>query len=774
MTSQKSTNKENPICLLALMREDLRHKHWLLALSILGSFFAGPVAILFYFTAIVGSHFKYYVVTDNGVFNQYHDFIMTVAEYNRARLDSCIAYFNTVHLVTMVIIAFFGALIVAFTAFRFLYHKQMVDLYHSAPVSRRRLFTAIWLNGFLIWLAPALVSSFIVFLIAVIYMKGMFFGTLLAYTLLVLLRLSLVYLIVYHVCLVGVMLCGNVINAIICAGTIGCGAFAIVAGILVMLNTFNECFYLPDKYLFTNPLYAFSPLVTPVLLVLEWLRAYSVSAFALWHLLAGAVIMVCNLLLAFYLYAKRPSELSERGLDSKPVRIGLRAVLSALGGVAFCMLFYAVADGQLGWMLFGVLLGSALVFCFLNVICHGSFKEVVSHKLQYVIVLIVSAAVVFGIKFDVLGYAKRLPSVDQITGLSLYSAAFSESDSNCVAINGIIMRDLGSNYPKDVIVSTDAEKIHALLAACIEEPKEYWYYGYSIVVKVHTKLGSYYRRYYVYQEDVALLAPFVESEEYAKAYYPVLSLEFGAPKRALLSGSFTYSEDIVDEGQLAELTEALHADFMEHRNVTDMQRDSRKFSLNLYYAAKDGSTHSFSYNIPYWYEHTTSLIDKWYPDKVWDPTLEDLQYFTVSYNLSIQDVNQVHDTIYAYFGYDPQGNPLKEIPSNSYVNEPNPAGYATWNFRLTSPELLKAVESELIWGYYHDPATLEYVDLGMGHMKQGGNVECYVKSGTLPLEVVNQILENLELEIWNDEGEVYYYSSHYPEYDPTVPAYEYN
>ena len=195
----------------------------------------------------------------------------------------------------------------------------------------------------------------------------------------------------------------------------------------------------------------------------------------------------------------------------------------------------------------------------------------------------------------------------------------------------------------------------------------------------------------------------------------------------------------MDEGQLAELTEALHADFMEHRNVTDLQRDSRKFSLNLYYAAKDGSAHSFSYNIPYWYEHTTSLIDKWYPDKVWDPTLEDLQYFTVSYNLSIQDVNQVHDTIYAYFGYDPQGNPLKEIPSNSYVNEPDPAGYATWNFRL-----------------------------------QGGNVECYVKSGTLPLEVVNQILENLELEIWNDEGEVYYYSSHYPEYDPTVPAYEYN
>ncbi len=244
MTSQSSTNK-NSISLLGLVREDLHHKTWMLALSILGSFLAGPVACLFVFSQEHTNRASNYKIIGDQVFNFNNDYLMTLSELHLERLSICRHYLSTYHLGLMAFIACVGAAIVALFGFRYLYHKQMVDLYHSAPVSRGKLFLAFWLNGLLIWFVPALVNSLIVFVIIAIYMKGIFLGSIFAYTLLAMVRLTLCFLIIYHVCLLGVMLSGNLFNAIISSFTLGLLSFVITGTYMLLQSIFLDTVDLP-------------------------------------------------------------------------------------------------------------------------------------------------------------------------------------------------------------------------------------------------------------------------------------------------------------------------------------------------------------------------------------------------------------------------------------------------------------------------------------------------------------------------------------------------
>ncbi len=48
------------------------------------------------------------------------------------------------------------AILIAVQGFSYLYDRKKVDMYHSVPVSAKRRFAVIYLNGFLMYIIPAL------------------------------------------------------------------------------------------------------------------------------------------------------------------------------------------------------------------------------------------------------------------------------------------------------------------------------------------------------------------------------------------------------------------------------------------------------------------------------------------------------------------------------------------------------------------------------------------------------------------------------------------
>lgn len=766
MTSQSSTNNKSGISFLSLLREDSRHKLWMLALSVLGSLSAGPLAFLFVFTN--GYSFnqnRYYVIIGDNVFKKSDgSFYMTKVKYYQELLQNCTQYLNGIYMAFMCFVAFMGAIIVACYGFQFLYKKRMVDLYHSAPLSRTKLFFVNWTDGFLIWLVPAFVCNLITFVMACFFVNGTHIATLFATILISILRQCLVFLIVYNTFLVAVMLSGNIINATINGLTYGLLVFGVVAMILLLMAGFRGSFYMPTQAYVMHPLYVLSPLTTPVLLMIQW---YSGEyPFAVWgiQLIGGIVIMIANLFLAHFLYLKRPSELAERGLECKPVRIVFRGTLSLLSGVLFAAAFMEVTNRHnFAWIIFGAFFGSALAFAVLNVIYHVNFKELLSHKLQYVIVFAGCLILFFGSMFDIIGFEKRLPKKENIKGLQLCVSNLTDYSFH-LANNNIFDYDA----PSDQYISRDQDSIYKFLEACVKKDREPGSY-FRITVKVQTTFGSYYRKYSLSYRDLELLAPFVETKEYKEVYYLLPSGKLGLPHHIVLSGYMNQQKVISEQEKLEELMQAFTEDFHDHSTIPELMKRSQRFVLRFWYNIDDAynplissSERSAEYSIPYSYTRTIALIDKWYPDMVWDPTPADTIALDYSVDFYLPEGMSAHDALYEYFGYDPSGHPL-QAPA-MHDNNLEAVGYITCDFSSENVEFLKEIEPYLIWGTYSNGLDYEYVLLGRALLKEGpfangGAANCYVRYGTLPLSVLKEIEKNMTVHNYdsNEYGEYYYY-----------------
>ena len=761
MTSQSSTNKQNKISLWSLMREDLRHKTWMIALSVLGSFLAGPLLFLFILTTRYDDYIK---IVGDKVYNLDGSFLMTLQQYHQQLLDSCTSYINNFLLASMLIIAFAGAMIVAFYGFQFLFSKRKVDLYHSAPVSRKKLFTAIWLNGFLIWFVPALCCELLVFVLAAFYMKGLFLTTILGSVMIGFLRILLCFLMVYNACLVGVMISGNYVNAMVNAITYGLLVFGLIGFLYILIYSFLDNVYYPAELIFGHPLYILSPLTTPIILLAHWIAKDRFIISESWHLFGGILVMIVNLKLAFELYLKRPSELSERGLEAKWAQVPFRACLSLMSGIAFCMFFFVtVGEDHLGWQIFGIFFGTTLAFCILNIIYHGTFKEILSHKIQYGIVLIAGVLLFFGMRFDVFGYSNRLPAKHQIVSMTLEVPRFQTQATYINALTEVpIVKKEGLSRER-TYVTRDTESIYRLLKNCTTPDTEdvSWGYNTRIQVKVKTKFGSYYRSYNVAYKDLELLAPFVESEEYAKVFYPLESLQCELPDQIEIGNSYVRrGEAITDRSKIEALMQAFHQDFTEHRTISDLQKYSRYFRICLQYDLADryNSSRTFDINIPYWYEHTIDLVKSWEPDKNWDPVIEDVVSLELNDAFYILKSSDPLKAFYQYWGYDASGS-VSEAPYRRIDTATQEIAQVSISHHFTDEEIasLKVLEPYLIWGQYTDPNGYGYVNLGFAELKDGDRATLYIHYGKLPWDIVKTLGSKIKISSpYEYEDDIYY------------------
>ena len=118
MTSQISLSK--------LMKIDIKSRTWLIVLSTAVQLILGPVVGLFSLTTSVGQKAEVLI-------NQ---------------------TFQVEYAVVGPLIAIVGAILVALVGFRFLFSKRMMDLYGSIPVSRNRMFLAVYIDSVLIYVIP--------------------------------------------------------------------------------------------------------------------------------------------------------------------------------------------------------------------------------------------------------------------------------------------------------------------------------------------------------------------------------------------------------------------------------------------------------------------------------------------------------------------------------------------------------------------------------------------------------------------------------------------
>lgn len=640
-------------CFFKVMKEDFRHKTWMLVLSILGNMLAIPV------TYLLSTQVSYYY-----------------GESPASRIlrgaANIVSFFSSTLCVTGGIVAIAGALIVGLAGFRYVFHRSMVDTWHSMPVKRRTFFAASWLNGLLIWFVPFLVMLLATMLMGVGKLNNfreafgaapdktevmtasfaqLTAGVVLREGLLSALALTVAFLLVYHLVLAAVMLCGNVLNALVATGVFGAGAISFYGLWLLFCAYYLDTFVAYTVTGYKAIIYG-SPLASAVALIYKRTESYSVKGFdGFWMSLFLNLIIAIGLgLLAAALYSRRPSELAEQGIKKKPVCFVLQLVASLAAGMGFWILFAVISSdivgamGATAWGVFGGLLGTIVVFGVMDIVFHMDFKAFFAHRLLMAGTAAAVLLLGFGFAGDWAGYDSYLPDQDKIAEIAVVSNM------------RIAFSDIQYAEALQEMHYTDTDVIYDFLKTAAD----YERYGHTqeidgvirseyVTAKVTLKSGrSYYRSYPVFNYDCEAALKLLTSEEYQALCWQVPEWGMEAVSRVILETNDNYLEQRLDSDisreAIREICEAINRDLKEQPKLAILGGERSLCQIRLYSEKED----YIGWNFTVWEEmtHTLEVMRKYGYDSYAEPIApEDVEEIRLYLDQRYSDLEEDSDLV---------------------------------------------------------------------------------------------------------------------------------
>lgn len=735
------------------MREDLRHKVWMLTLSLLGSFLALPVTYLLRYSDVELSNIRMNIS------------MMAPEESANATaqsVNSMADFFKQELMLTAGIVAVLGALIVGVECFYYLQQKSTVDTYHSLPVSRIQLFGMKYINGILIWLVPYLFCMILTLIFSGIMLARV--GALSKMPILIreaginTAILILVFLLVYHLILFSTMLTGNVLNTLIIAAVLGCGAIAAYGTVLGFMATYLET-YRPSGaggYVAISG----SPLVMSMFLIYcrvedEFLTpGFPVSAILL--CIAMALAMGA---LALFFYVRRPSERAGRGLDIKGIAGILRLFVSILAGMGGWLFMYSLTD-SVAWSIFGALLVGGLTYGVLDVVFSMDFKAFFRHKWSMAGTLALVLLISLGFQEDWMGYDSYLPVQERIQKISIACPSYSNN--------------MGTNQILAGVELTDTAQIYAFLERGIEnvygrtthKPKEQMiadiyqgerYRRDTFNVRVTLLSGrSYYRVYPYYEWDEDVVAPLLCSEEYARAAYYLSEDTVDACVSMRFSGGpdddgERRNMETKDEGIIRQVAESYNRDLLESPG-TIIRGQGR--SLGQIIMRSQGMNRTVILDIFEGMEQTLETLENC-GIQIFDLPWEAEKVESITFNVNGNQywykgedhISPVERSIRGWFGVYPDSLYAAEENVSHAVSETDESP-EDYSFTITDPEMIEEVLDLIQYASMHGAGTLirDFVPDVTVRDSDGAEWSVYLRRGDLPEEYVQEFIREAETE----------------------------
>ena len=220
-----------------------------------------------------------------------------------------------------------GGVVLAMDGFSFLNKRSDSDFYHSLPVSRKKLFWAITLAA-LTWIAATVLGSVLLTVIIYTLTKTQFVQL---YALVAVPFFTIAAMMVFAACAIAMSLTGTAITGlgltVLVFGLIRFVQFAIARGIVAstqIINWLDLPWYLsPVTNIATGQI---AQLLRPML---------RQTLYSPINILYSAVIVGVELVLARMLFARRPSELAERGASNT----GMQTAFACAAVIPVVMLF---------------------------------------------------------------------------------------------------------------------------------------------------------------------------------------------------------------------------------------------------------------------------------------------------------------------------------------------------------------------------------------------------------------------------------------------------
>lgn len=392
------------------IKENLKHRAWLVACSFIAQFLILPVY------ALMSIDNQKSMLLNSSDLQGLKEW----ANYNFSGL------FNGSNNLFLAILLIGMGLICAVTGFSYLHSKVKQDFYHSMAITRTQWFLISYISGLLIFLVPFIVSSFCTILIGQV--NGLMDLSLFLYCLRAILYGIMVFFLSYHTSILAIMLTGQIITSILASIVLFVYGSAIMGLLEIFCDAFLNTWF--SRFSVFNCILPYS---SPAALAANFIGC-SVSdsgmilgfdgnpgsAFKIWSI--SLLLLIIMFVAALLLYRKYPSEAAENAL-SFPKTGGfikvLIAIPSALAIGLFSNTFFGY-NGKNHWLFIISILFVFLMCFIIEFIYHHDLKMILSGKISTGISLIGVLVILCVFHFDVFGYDSYLPKESALKSMSVY------------------------------------------------------------------------------------------------------------------------------------------------------------------------------------------------------------------------------------------------------------------------------------------------------------------------------------------------------------------
>lgn len=494
------------ISYIKLIREDIRHRGWLAALSGVLLFLSMPVYTLIYLDSYS---------EDPEVLKEFADtFSGFVSGYNSAFLIILIGVL---------------ALAVGMSGFQFMHKKEKLDFYHGLPLKRHQLFGVSYLAGLFLFLVPYVICTILTILVGAV--KGIMTLSLAGECFLAMGTGILAFLLIYHTCIFAGMLTGRSVTMFL--GTLVIGVYPSL--VLTLLPSLRDAFFQTTYNLSYGTLSEkLSEYFSPFLLFIRMLERD--NAYLDIFMIAAALILIILLLAAsIMLYRIYPSEAAGNALAFKftpPVFKVLISIPTAL----FISLLVKSFIGASGtkWIIILSMIAIVLLCGLIEFIYWQDLKMLLKGWRSSVIAIGFVAVLLAVFQFDLAGYDTYLPKEEKIARIGVLPDSFSsyfwypedytladDKEDFILSDDVDILYELARSGIKNVENDIAPNTLHSSEAQlrATEDPDNYICAAFCFELESGKKI---YRNYCVsYDETLETISQLCENETYRKELFPI-------------------------------------------------------------------------------------------------------------------------------------------------------------------------------------------------------------------------------------------------------------
>lgn len=463
-----------------------------------------------------------------------------------------------------------SAVIIGHQGFAYLNDRRKVDMYHSVPVSKKRRFFVIYVNGIIIYLTAALFSLVIGTVVAA--KQGAVTGSVLAVIGIAFVWNLIWFLVIYHTMILAVMLTGNNFVALCAFAVLSVYEYVLYSCIRTFKYNFFERvndYYVP----FGTKLSVLDDYTSHTYELKSMSKPQEMAQAALPYLGKWVILAMVLFIAAYVCYNKRMSEAAGKAIAFRKIKpvIKILVVVEVSMIVGGIVRDAAYENDML--MLTGMIVGAVICCAVMEVIYEFDLKCILHHWISSCAAVLCVLAVFCIFKFDLLGYDSYVPDADQVESVLFEPNAdygnYWNEELEYVSRNSYLMEHMHITAVEDVL--TLARKDQQESYEFMNDPRR-------VEVVYHLKSGrDVERAFWVDFDNPAneeLLNHIIGSKEYREGMYQIVQDDAFCDKVKTI----TYSNGCVSNALPLEDAETLREAYLKDLEQMDFSLLRKNFA----------------------------------------------------------------------------------------------------------------------------------------------------------------------------------------------------